>query len=61
MKLPSDPTEIKSVHVKTYVEPSVSSAIESFRKKHHHDSTSSAVRDLVIRALEEVERITSKT
>ena len=51
MQLPSDPTEIKSVHVKSYVEPSVSDAIESYRKTHNHESTSAAVRALILMGL----------
>lgn len=53
MQLPKDATEIKSVHVKSYVEPSVSDALEAYRKMHNLDSTSSAVRQLIITGLVE--------
>jgi hypothetical protein len=53
MQLPSDATEIKSVHVKSYVEPSVSNALEQYRKMHKLESTSAAIRQLIITGLVE--------
>lgn len=51
-----DPTETRSVHIKTYVEPSMSTAIEVYRKHYGYESTSSAVRQLILTGLENVEQ-----
>lgn len=59
MKIP--PTETKSVHIKTYVEPTVSDRITDYQVRQNLESTSAAVRELIIRALDEIERITSRT
>ena len=46
-----DPTETKSVHVKSYVEPSVSKKIEEHEIKHAFPSYSAAVHDLIIKGI----------
>jgi hypothetical protein len=52
MQLPK-PTETKSVHLKAYVEPSLSEQIEAFRKRFHHESTSAAIRQLILQGLQD--------
>lgn len=53
MKLPSDPTEIRSEHCKVYVEPSVKKAIQDYQIDHGLDSFSDAGRQLWLTALSE--------
>lgn len=52
MRMLSDPTEIKSVHIKTYVEPSVAKALVKYQEMHNLESVSSAVRQLIITGLD---------
>ena len=53
MKLPSDPTEIRSEECKVDVEPSVKKAIQDYQTSKGLDSFSDAGRQLWLAALSE--------
>ena len=46
-----DPTETKSVHIKSYVQPSVSREIAKHQIRHKIESFSSAILDLILKGL----------
>jgi hypothetical protein len=54
-----DPTETKSVHVKTYVEPYVEKKIVEYQKRYHFESVSAAVRALILHGLSSEEQAVS--
>ena len=54
MEVQISPTENRTEHVKTYLEPSVVEAIREFQKRYSLSSFSFAVRDLILMGLHRV-------